>query len=76
MCRSSPLPFELADAARSKEAQQSAGEDEMTGTVDQDTRLNVRYLDLRTAANQAIFRVQVRPAGACMTAGIRMRVIR
>lgn len=30
----------------------------MAGTVDQDLRLDIRHLDLRTPANQAIFRIQ------------------
>jgi len=47
------LPLQLADAARVEGDK---------GTVDQKTRLDNRYLDLRTSANQAIFRVQ---AGVC-----------
>lgn len=70
--RAAALPFELADASRSKAEAEAArakaeaaegeggGKGELTATVDQDTRLNVRHLDLRTAANQAIFRIQVR----------------
>ena len=47
------LPLQLADAARVEGDK---------GTVDQKTRLDFRYLDLRTSPNQAIFRLQ---AGVC-----------
>lgn len=53
------LPINLEDAARSEEEFEKA---EQTGEhvvrVGQDTRLNYRVLDLRTPANQGIFRVQ------------------
>eukprot|EP00877_Chromochloris_zofingiensis_P010012 jgi/Chrzof1/5264/Cz15g19140.t1 len=57
--RAAALPFEIADAARS-EADVAAAEErgEKLVTVSQDVRLDNRYLDLRTPANQAIFRVQ------------------
>jgi aspartyl-tRNA synthetase len=48
------LPLQISDAAR-KEGD--------PGTVDQKTRLDNRILDLRTQANQAIFKVQ---AGICL----------
>jgi hypothetical protein len=66
LCRAGPLPFELADAARSKAEAEAAPEGAVVITVDQDTRLSVRHLDLRTAANQAIFWIQVR-VGARVT---------
>ncbi|KAL0903332.1 hypothetical protein M5K25_027703 [Dendrobium thyrsiflorum] len=53
------LPINIEDAARSEEEIKEA---EKTGEklvrVNQDTRLNNRVLDLRTPANQAIFRLQ------------------
>ena len=54
------LPFQLEDAARSETA--FAG-DEQFARVGQDTRLDNRVLDLRTPANNAIFRVQ---SGVCL----------
>lgn len=46
-------------AARSKEAIEKAlAAGEVAPTVGQDTRLDNRVVDLRTPANQAIFRVQ------------------
>lgn len=57
--RSAPLPFEVTDAARSAEAVRKAAEaGKVLVTVGQDVRLDNRYVDLRTPANQAIFRVQ------------------
>jgi len=53
------LPLQIEDAAR------SVGEMDETALnirVNQDTRLDNRVLDLRTPANQAIFRVE---AGVC-----------
>ncbi|GAX82774.1 hypothetical protein CEUSTIGMA_g10200.t1 [Chlamydomonas eustigma] len=53
------LPFEITDAARSEDeikAAESRGE--KMATVSQDIRLDNRFLDLRTPANQAIFKVQ------------------
>lgn len=56
--RAQSLPFIVDDAARG-EAEASA-----TGlpVVSQDTALNYRWIDLRTPANQAIFRIQ---SGVC-----------
>ena len=49
--RADPLPFQIADAVRR--------EDDTTGAhVNQDTRLDNRFVELRTPTNQAIFRVQ------------------
>ena len=45
------LPFEMSDAERREG-------DESGATVLQDMRLDNRFLDLRTPANQAIFRIQ------------------
>ncbi|KAI3429721.1 hypothetical protein D9Q98_010037 [Chlorella vulgaris] len=57
--RAAPLPFEVTDASRSAEAVRKAAEaGELLGTVGQDVRLDNRFVDLRTPANQAIFRVQ------------------
>jgi nondiscriminating aspartyl-tRNA synthetase len=61
--RSQILPFEIVDASRSQadvEAAEAKGE--KMATVSQDTRLDNRFLDLRTPANQAIFKVQ---SGVC-----------
>ena len=60
--RAGPLPIEPADAARS-EAELAANE-KLVG-VAQDTRLDHRVLDLRTPANQAIFRVQSAVGQVC-----------
>ncbi|ERN12570.1 hypothetical protein AMTRI_Chr01g136440 [Amborella trichopoda] len=53
------LPFNLEDAARSEaefiKAEQTG---EQLVRVGQDTRLNNRVLDMRTPANQGIFRIQ------------------
>ncbi|KAI4377862.1 hypothetical protein MLD38_015429 [Melastoma candidum] len=48
------LPFNLEDAARSD----AEIEEQQLVRVNQDTRLNFRYFDLRTPANQAIFQIQ------------------
>ncbi|KAJ9507170.1 hypothetical protein QJQ45_004832 [Haematococcus lacustris] len=57
--RAAVLPFEVTDAARSEADVQAAAEKgEVLVTVGQDTRLNNRFLDLRTPANQAIFKLQ------------------
>lgn len=57
--RAGPLPFQISDAARSEaDVQKAEASGEKVATVLQDTRLDHRYLDLRTPANQAIFRVQ------------------
>jgi hypothetical protein len=53
------LPFEIVDAARSDaEVAAAAERGEVLVTVSQDIRLDNRVLDLRTPANQAIFRLQ------------------
>lgn len=58
--RASPeLPLQLEDASRSDTA---LAEDPELPRVNQDVRLNHRIIDLRTAANQAIFRIQ---SGVC-----------
>ncbi|BDA46327.1 Aspartate-tRNA ligase, cytoplasmic [Coccomyxa sp. Obi] len=54
--RAALLPFELSDAARKEEDLQR--EDAQFATVTQDTRLENRWIDLRTPVNQAIFRIQ------------------
>ena len=54
--RADSLPFELADAMRAEEDLKR--EDAQYSTVQQDTRLENRWIDLRTPVNQAIFRVQ------------------
>ena len=65
--RAGPLPFAPADAARSQaELDASEGPDgEGFVGVAQDTRLDNRTLDLRTPANQAIFRVQSAISQVC-----------
>ncbi|KAF8065924.1 IBI1 [Scenedesmus sp. PABB004] len=61
--RAAALPFELTDAARSEaEVAAAAERGEVLVTVSQDVRLDNRALDLRTPANQAIFRLQ---SGVC-----------
>lgn len=47
------LPFQLEDASRPE-----ASEDPEMPSVGMDNRLNYRWIDTRTAANQAIFRIQ------------------
>ena len=54
--RAAPLPFDLSDASRKEEDLQR--EDAQFVTVTQDTRLENRWMDLRTPVNQAIFRIQ------------------
>ncbi|KAG0479565.1 hypothetical protein HPP92_010423 [Vanilla planifolia] len=55
----SNLPINIEDAARSEEEIKEAEKaGEKLVRVNQDTRLNNRVLDLRTPANQAIFRLQ------------------
>jgi len=53
--RSSPLPMQLADAARSEADYEK---DPTLVRVGQDMRLDNRIIDLRTVANQAIFKIQ------------------
>jgi len=57
--RAQDLPFSIEDAGRSKE---ECIRTELP-SVSQDTLLNYRWIDLRTPANQAIFRIQ---SGVCM----------
>jgi aspartyl-tRNA synthetase len=53
-----PLPFQIDDAARAEEATQLEEGENILPRVNLDTRLNNRVVDLRTPANQAIFRLQ------------------
>lgn len=56
-------PFAVEDAARPEESAAGATEEERAlPRVHLDTRLNNRVIDLRTATNQAIFRIQ---SGIC-----------
>eukprot|EP00899_Mesostigma_viride_P012006 jgi/Mesvir1/20806/Mv07908-RA.1 len=55
----STLPFQLEDASRSEK---ELAENPALVTVGQDVRLDNRVMDLRTPANQAIFRVE---SGVC-----------
>lgn len=53
------LPINVEDAARSEvEIEKALQAGEQLVRVNQDTRLNFRVLDMRTPANQAIFRIQ------------------
>jgi aspartyl-tRNA synthetase len=53
------LPIGVDDAARSEEdVARAKAAGEQVVHVGQDKRLDYRVIDLRTAANQAIFRVQ------------------
>ncbi|XP_060212392.1 aspartate--tRNA ligase 2, cytoplasmic-like [Lycium barbarum] len=53
------LPINIEDAARSEvEIEQALKNGEQLVRVNQDTRLNFRILDMRTPANQGIFRIQ------------------
>jgi len=56
--RAMELPFQVEDAGRSEADAQSSG----LPVVNQDTALNFRWIDTRTPASQAIFRVQ---SGVC-----------
>jgi aspartyl-tRNA synthetase len=56
--RATDLPFNIDDAARNEEEAAATG----MPVVNQDTALNYRWVDLRTPANQAIFRIQ---SGVC-----------
>ncbi|KAL7149954.1 hypothetical protein ABFS83_05G076700 [Erythranthe nasuta] len=58
--RASPtLPFNFDDAARSKtDIENALQAGEQLVRVNQDTRLNYRFLDIRTPANLGIFRLQ------------------
>ncbi|CAM6122617.1 unnamed protein product [Calypogeia fissa] len=58
------LPLNLEDAARSEvDFENAEKEGKQYVRVGQDTRLNNRVIDLRTPANQAIFRIQ---SNVCM----------
>ncbi|KAK4277106.1 hypothetical protein QN277_015156 [Acacia crassicarpa] len=53
------LPINIEDAARSEiEIEKALQAGEQLVRVNQDTRLNYRVLDIRTPANQGIFRIQ------------------
>ncbi|KAJ6331667.1 hypothetical protein OIU76_010119 [Salix suchowensis] len=53
------LPINIEDASRSeKEIEEALQAGEKLVRVNQDTRLNNRVLDIRTSANQGIFRIQ------------------
>ncbi|XP_073309276.1 aspartate--tRNA ligase 2, cytoplasmic-like [Primulina huaijiensis] len=53
------LPINLEDAARSEvDIEKALQAGEQLVRVNQDTRLNFRVLDMRTPANQGIFRIQ------------------
>ncbi|KAG6497093.1 hypothetical protein ZIOFF_044980 [Zingiber officinale] len=72
------LPINIEDAARSEKDFEKA---EQTGVqlvrVGQDTRLNYRVLDIRTPANQAIFRIQCHVEDVSSLAGfLQMRFLR
>lgn len=56
--RAQSLPFIVDDAARGEAEAAATG----LPVVSQDTSLNFRWIDLRTPANQAIFRIQ---SGVC-----------
>ncbi|CAH1441364.1 unnamed protein product [Lactuca virosa] len=57
------LPINVEDAARSEvEIEKALEAGEQLVRVNQDTRLNYRILDLRTPANQAIYRVECQVA--------------
>mmetsp|Transcript_7627 Transcript_7627/g.8078 ORF Transcript_7627/g.8078 Transcript_7627/m.8078 type:complete len:607 (+) Transcript_7627:147-1967(+) len=56
--RAQDLPFIVEDASRSEAQAIASG----MPTVTQDTVLNYRWIDMRTPANQAIFRIQ---SGVC-----------
>lgn len=54
------LPFQLEDAARRIPAEAKTGAESKLITVGADLRLDNRWIDLRTPANHAIFRLQSR----------------
>ena len=61
--RAEPLPFEVIDASRGdEEVAAAAARGEPLVTVNRDTRLDSRFVDLRTPANQAVFQLQ---SGVC-----------
>ncbi|KAM0887853.1 hypothetical protein ACQ4PT_028731 [Festuca glaucescens] len=62
------LPFNLQDAARSEaEFHMAEQSGQKLARVHQDTRLDHRVLDLRTPANQAIFRIESHIGGEAGT---------
>ncbi|KAG8382000.1 hypothetical protein BUALT_Bualt05G0031000 [Buddleja alternifolia] len=57
--RADPLPFTIEDASRSEaEIEKALQAGEQLARVHQDTRLNFRYIDTRTPANQGIFSIR------------------
>jgi aspartyl-tRNA synthetase len=52
------LPFQLDDAARKEEKDDKKQKQQQNISVGQDIRLDNRWIDLRTPANHAIFRLQ------------------
>jgi len=54
------LPIQIEDASR--RVDESSSKDALTVTVNQDQRLDNRVIDLRTATNQAVYRLE---AGIC-----------
>ena len=61
--RADALPFEVIDASRGdEEVAAAAAKGEALVTVNRDTRLDSRPIDLRTPANQAVFQIQ---SGVC-----------
>ena len=56
--RSIQIPLEISDLSRSEVDIDNAPADKQYSKVNQDTRLDNRILDLRTPANNSIFRVQ------------------
>ena len=65
--RAAALPFEVIDASRSEE--ELAREDAQFVAVSQDTRLDARWIDLRTPLLQAAFRVQSAVCQVCAACG-------
>lgn len=62
-----PLPLQVEDAMRADSAYEATGaEGEQAAFVrpGRDTRLDNRFIDLRTPANQAIFKIRARVASA------------
>lgn len=58
VARAEPTPVVVADCARVTEDEEDTASEAKMPTVTQKARLDNRVLDLRTIANQAIFRVQ------------------
>lgn len=58
----SQLPLLIEDASRPEKNEEEETAEGLNIKVNQDTRLDNRVLDLRTPANQAIFRLE---AGVC-----------